>query len=242
MTTHPEVLWAQRSSDTDETKCVVYLTINLPDIHADTVKYELTSQRLEFKAKAGSVVTGSDKEYAFSFDLYGEVDPEASTKRLTTRSFELVLRKKETKVEYWPRLTKDKIKTPYLKTNFAKWVDEDDQDEKPAKADEMDDDMGGMGGMPGMGGMGGMGGMPGMGGMGGMPGMGGMGDMGGMGGMGGMDFEKMMRDAGMDPNAEGGSGGGADIDPSSDSDDDEGPPPLEDATPAAAAAPAAPAA
>lgn len=79
------------------------------------------------------------------------------------------------------------MKNAFLKTDFSKWVDEDEQDEAPADVPD-DMDMGGMGGMGGMPGMGGMGGMPGMGGMGGMPGMG---DMGGMGGAGGMDFEKV---------------------------------------------------
>lgn len=30
-------------------------------------------------------------------------------------------------MEYWPRLTKEKAKLFYLKTDFDKWVDEDDQ-------------------------------------------------------------------------------------------------------------------
>lgn len=117
-----------------------------------------------------------------------------SAKNLTSRSLSLLLRKKEKKAEFWPRLTKEKVRTQFIKTDFSKWVDEDEQDgDVPAVDDEMEG-MGGMGGMPGMGGMGGM---PGMGGMGGMPGMGGMGGMpgmpGGMGGMGGMDLEAVRR-------------------------------------------------
>jgi hypothetical protein len=74
---------------------------------------------------------------------------------LTSRSFKAVLRKKEKKIEYWPRLTKEKVKTPFIKTDFSKWVDEDEQDGAPAADDDFD--MGGMGGMGGMGdGMGGM--------------------------------------------------------------------------------------
>ena len=109
-------------------------------------------------------------------------------KRLTTRSLELVLRKKDLKSEYWARLSEEK-KVPFVKTDFDRWVDEDEQDgaEEPNLGGGDDMDFGGMGGMGGMPGMGGMGGMPGMGGMGGMPGMPGMG--GGPGG--GMDFEKV---------------------------------------------------
>ena len=124
-----------------------------------------------------------------------------SLKNLTQRSFVLVLRKKEKKAEYWPRLTKEKVRNAFIKTDFSKWVDEDEQDEKAALDDDFD-----MGGMD-MGGMGGMGGMPGMGGMGGM-GMGGMG-MGGMGGMmGGMNPMARARSGMMGPGGAMGAMGG----------------------------------
>lgn len=87
-----------------------------------------------------------------------------SSQSLTSRHLALRLRKKELKAEYWPRLTKEKVRNAFIKTDFSKWVDEDEQDGEKAALDD-DFDMGGMGGMPGMGGMGGM---PGMGGMGGM--------------------------------------------------------------------------
>ncbi|KAJ7630458.1 HSP20-like chaperone [Roridomyces roridus] len=228
MVAHPEVLWAQRSSESDKTKNVVYLTINLPDIQESNLEYNLTSTGISFKAKSGNAKTGSEKDYAFDLEFFADVIPEKSSKKLSTRSLYLVLRKKENKDEYWPRLTKEKVKNAYIKTDFSKWVDEDEQD-PDAKDDEDLDAMGGMGGMPGMG-MPGMGmpGMPGMGGMGGMGGMPGLGGMGGMGGMpGGMDFEKMMAEMG-GAGGFGGAGGAGD----DDDDDDDGPPPLEDASPA----------
>lgn len=63
----------------------------------------------------------------------------------------LKLRKAEKGIEYWPRLSKEKIKTNWLKTDFAKWVDEDEQDGAAEAEDEPDpmEAMGGMGGMPG---------------------------------------------------------------------------------------------
>ena len=100
-----------------------------------------------------------------------------SSKRLTSRSFYLILRKKEHKAEFWPRLQKTKQKSNFIRTDFSKWVDEDEQDGEKAIADDLD-----MENAMGGGGMG-MGGMPG-----GMPGMGGMG---GMGDMGGMDIQKV---------------------------------------------------
>ncbi|CAE7201997.1 unnamed protein product [Rhizoctonia solani] len=48
-TRNPEVLWAQRSSETDASKNIIYLTINLPDLKEDSVKYELTPNKLSFK-------------------------------------------------------------------------------------------------------------------------------------------------------------------------------------------------
>ena len=71
--------------------------------------------------------------------------PQASSKNLTSRHLQLLLRKKEKKAEYWPRLTKEKVRNAFIKTDFAKWVDEDEQDGEPMKA--FDDDFdGGFGG------------------------------------------------------------------------------------------------
>ncbi|THH12971.1 hypothetical protein EW146_g7201 [Bondarzewia mesenterica] len=205
MATHPEVLWAQRSSETEEDKNILLVTVNLPDVIESSLQLDLKPTVISFKALAGD----EKKEYAFNIELFKEIDPEAPEKGQ----------------EYWPRLTKEKIKTPFIKTDFSRWVDEDEQDGAEAVEDDAD-----MGGMPGgMGGMpGGMGGMPGgMGGMGGMPGM--PGGMGGMGGMpGGMDFEKMLASMGGAGGAGPSSGLSGAGDDGSDSDDD-GPPPLEDA-------------
>ncbi|KAG5353874.1 Protein wos2 [Termitomyces sp. T112] len=162
MTTHPEVLWAQRSSATDDAKNIIYLTVNLPDIQEQSLAFELTSSSISFKAKTGDVGRGlPDKVYEFKLDFYAEVTPELSTKKLTTRSFSAVIRKKNKEEEYWPRLTKEKVKNPFLKTDFSKWVDEDEQEGATIPEDDGDDFSGGLGNMGGS-----------------MP--------------GGMDFEKMM--------------------------------------------------
>lgn len=79
-TIHPEVLWAQRSSDGDEAKVraqplslecvaielyslyalvslsnqnVLLVTVNLPNIQESTLKYELTPTSISFKATVG---------------------------------------------------------------------------------------------------------------------------------------------------------------------------------------------
>ncbi|KAG6918671.1 hypothetical protein DXG01_012488 [Tephrocybe rancida] len=208
MSQHPEVLWAQRSSLTVEEKNVLYLTVNLPDIQEQTLSYELTPTSISFQAKSGNAARGlAEKDFSFKLEFYADVVPDLSTKKLSSRSFYIVIRKKDQKEEYWPRLTKEKVKNAFLKTDFSKWVDEDEQDGEVVVPEEGPDDM-----MPG-----------------GMSGMGGMspGAMGGMGGMGGMDFEKMMAQMGGGAGAPdfGGPPEGADDDDS----DDDGPPPLEEA-------------
>ena len=67
--------------------------------------------------------------------------------------------KKNPEQEYWPRLTKDKIKNSHIQIDWSKWVDEDEENEAKPMGDEWDgnnmNDFG-MGGA-GMGGFGGEG-------------------------------------------------------------------------------------
>ncbi|MFI5807714.1 p23/wos2 family protein [Streptomyces sp. NPDC051561] len=136
MSTHPEVLWAQRSSDTDESWNVVYLTVNLPGIQEETLRFDLQPTRVTFSASAGR---GTDRrDYAFDLELYADIVPERSTKTLSARGLSLVLQKREMKLEYWPRLTSEKTKSPFIKTDFSKWVDQDEQG-NPAGDDDLTD-------------------------------------------------------------------------------------------------------
>jgi len=198
-TLHPEVLWAQRSSATEAARNVVYLSIMAPDVPKSDLKLDIQPTKLTFNgASATKKIT-----YAGELEFYGEIDPAESKVNHTGRDIELVLRKKELKEEYWPRLLKGSAKVHWLKTDFNKWVDEDEQNEK-----EDDPDMG-MGGMEDMG----------MGGMGGAFGAGGN-------GFGGIDFSKL----GSGP---GGPGGmpmdfGGDDEGDDDEDDDDEMPALED--------------
>ncbi|ERS96320.1 Hsp90 binding protein co-chaperone (Sba1) [Sporothrix schenckii 1099-18] len=161
----PEVLWAQRSSKDDAEKNFIYLTIVVPDADPSQAEISLKPSSVSFKGFSKTL----KRTYQVTLDLYAEIDEAASKVNHTSRSVELKLVKKELKEEYWPRLLKDAKKVHFLKTDFDKWVDEDEQDEAPA------DDFSQFGGMGGMGGMGG--------GMGGMPGMG--------GDFGGIDFSKL---------------------------------------------------
>ncbi|TXT08230.1 uncharacterized protein COLE_05154 [Cutaneotrichosporon oleaginosum] len=203
---HPEVLYAERSSATEPEKNIIYLTFNVPNIQGEP-NLDITEDQISFSASSGNPEKGIPvKEWSCDLDLYAKIVPSETKKQLNSRHLMLVLRKKEAQAEYWPRLTKEKPNRNWIKTDFSKWVDEDEQD------GEEEVDTGGMGGMD-MASMMGGGGMPGMGGMGGMPGMGGMGGMGGgpggmdmasllggmgggAGGAGGMDFAKMMEQMG----------------------------------------------
>ncbi|KAF8448821.1 HSP20-like chaperone [Boletus edulis BED1] len=142
MSRHPEILWAQRSSNFTPEKNVVYLTINLPHIVESSLTFTLTSTSISFKA---FTVGAEQTKYEFDLELFAEVDPERSSRRLTSRSLVTVLRKKEAKLEYWPRLTKkiEKLDPP-IKKDFNTWVDEDEQD-LPGIEDDFS-----VGGTPGM--------------------------------------------------------------------------------------------
>lgn len=186
-TTQPEVLWAQRSSADDAEKNIVYLTIMAPDV--EKPKLDITSTGIKYSG------SNKEREYHFELEFFAEIEPAKTQERSSSRSTFLVLQKKELKAEFWPRLSKEKAKLHYLKTDFDKWVDEDEQD----GGDDVD-----LGGMNPFGGAGGGGMPPGMGGMGGggdlasmMQGMGGMGGMGGMPGMPeGMDLSQLAAMAG----------------------------------------------
>ncbi|KAJ5433267.1 Co-chaperone protein SBA1 [Penicillium daleae] len=162
-TIHPEVTWAQRSSDSDPERNYLYVNLKTPDVPRADAKLSITASNVSFTGTSGKGVT-----YSVSLDLYAEIDPENSKVNHTDREVELVLRKKELKLEYWPRLLKDSKKVHFLKTDFDKWVDEDEQDE--AAEDDYANNFGGFGGddagglsnidFSKLGGMGGAGGMP----------------------------------------------------------------------------------
>lgn len=194
----PEVLWAQRSNATVAEKNLVLLTISVPDVPKDKIKLDLKPTGLVFTGYSDSL----KKTYHLDIQFYAEIVTEESKVNHTGKNVELRLRKKELKEEFWPRLLKDSKKVHYLKTDFDKWVDEDEQEEAP------EEDV--------MGGMGGMGGMPGMD-AGGMDMASMMGGMGGAGGdFGGIDFSKL-----------GGAGGALGGDMDEDDDDDEEMPELD---------------
>jgi len=90
-------------------------------------------------------------DHAVTLELHGEVDDQTSTVKGNDRKLFITLMKKEE--GFWPRLTKDKMKLHFLKTDFNLWKDEDDtedEEEAPGKEDfNLDAMMSQMGGLNG---------------------------------------------------------------------------------------------
>lgn len=116
LTLSPTVLWAQRSSATEPEKNYVYLTISVPDVPAKSLKLDLTPSGLTFTGTSDS----KKSTYHLEIQFYEEIDVENSKTHHTPANIQLVLRKKEFKEEFWPRLLKDKAKVHFLRTDFDK--------------------------------------------------------------------------------------------------------------------------
>ncbi|CAI2380211.1 unnamed protein product [Moneuplotes crassus] len=114
----PDLKWAQRSDR-------LLVTIDLPG--AKNTKIDLNpAGHLKFTGEVGP------QKYAMEMDLYKEIILEESKWNLKGRNVILNIVKKDQEDEYWPRITKEKIKHPHIKIDWAKWVDEEEQNEAPA--------------------------------------------------------------------------------------------------------------
>lgn len=102
------------------------------------LKLDLKPQGLTFTGKSETL----KKTYHLDLEFYAEIDPKESKVHHTAKDIEIKLQKKELNESYWPRLLKDAKKVHFLKTDFDKWVDEDEQNEA---ADEDFSNFGGMG-------------------------------------------------------------------------------------------------
>merc|ERR1711892_9143 len=143
----PNVSWAQ-------SKKVVFLTVNVPDIKDPEIKVEKDSLYLKGMAAA------DNKVYEVTMKFLKEIDPQTTKYNVKQRCIEFGLEKAE-EGPFWERLLADKTKQHWLKIDFTKWRDEDDSDTEGGAEggapggggdlEEMMKNMGGLGG--GMGGM-----------------------------------------------------------------------------------------
>lgn len=119
----PPVMWAQRRD-------VLFVTICLEDCKDPVIKTE--PEMIYFKGVGGT----EQKMHELTINLYNKIVPNKTVQSLRGRTIELVL-PKETDAPYWPRLTKEKTKAHWLKTDFNKWKDEvysdDDSNMKDGK-------------------------------------------------------------------------------------------------------------
>lgn len=95
------------------------------------------------------------KKYDADIELFADVVVSESGWNTKGRNIIMNISKKDKEAEeYWPRITKDKVKNPHIKVDWAKWVDEEDVGKKatPGMDEDWDPEsmnnfnMGGMGG------------------------------------------------------------------------------------------------
>ncbi|KAI8060059.1 HSP20-like chaperone [Gongronella butleri] len=111
MPLHPTITWAQRAE-------FLYLTVNLADITNPQIN--LTSDKFTFKAKAEK----EQNEYECEIEFSAPIDVEKSRQVLTPRNLFMVIYKQSE--GWWDKLYKGS-KLNFVKTDFARWADEDDE-------------------------------------------------------------------------------------------------------------------
>lgn len=75
------------------------------------------------------------KKYEANIELFAEVVVSESGWNTKGRNIVMSISKQDKEAEvYWPRLTKDKVKNPHLKVDWARWVDQEDDGKKKAPA------------------------------------------------------------------------------------------------------------
>ena len=88
----------------------------MPDVPAKSIQIDLKSNSLTFTGHSDTKKT----TYHVELEFYGEIEVEESKTNHSAKNVEFVLRKKELKEEYWPRLLKNSQKMHFLKTDFDK--------------------------------------------------------------------------------------------------------------------------
>lgn len=99
----------------------------MADVSPSSLKLDLKPTGLTFTGTSETL----KRTYHLELEFYAEIDPAESKIHHTARDVEIKLRKKDLDDAYWPRLLKEAKKVHFLKTNFDKWVDEDEQNEAP---------------------------------------------------------------------------------------------------------------
>ncbi|TDL21763.1 TPR-like protein [Rickenella mellea] len=110
MTTGPRVLWAQESSETDDAKNRINITVHLPDIIESTIHCEVTNSTISFEARVGKNEDGD--RHVFSCTFYADVVSEDMKTSSEPKFFFIILPKAKKGVP-WPFLARQRgLSTP----------------------------------------------------------------------------------------------------------------------------------
>jgi len=66
-------------------------------------------------------------------EFFAEVDKAKSAWNTSGRNIRFTIQKKDEDAEYWPRITKEKVKNSKITTDWSLWVDEDEEGEEGEK-------------------------------------------------------------------------------------------------------------
>lgn len=122
---NPFVKWAQR-------KTGVSITIEARDLAEENRVIELTP---EGHLKFGGKNKKGDVEYQRELQLFGAVVTEESKWKVTDACVLFSIGKLDKDADFWPKLTTDKEKLPWLKVDWDKWVDESDEEPEDQEFD-----------------------------------------------------------------------------------------------------------
>ncbi|XP_076461240.1 prostaglandin E synthase 3-like [Babylonia areolata] len=132
----PVLEWAQA-------KDRVWITVVLENCPSPVC--ELKEKTFYFKGKGGT----ENLEHEVTIELFAEIDPEKSTRMTNERHTFFTLKKKDCSAPYWPRLTSEKKKVHFIRTDFNKWQDEDDSEQEMTDSFDLKEAMKSMSGLKG---------------------------------------------------------------------------------------------
>ena len=140
----PPFKWAQNQER-------VLITIDMADAENVEVDVFEEKQQLKFQCSANG------QKYSMELEVFEPIVKEESAWNVKGRNVIINLAKKDKSQteEWWPRITKEKVKNNLISIDWARWKEpDDDEDEGPKGPGGGDFDMAQMKNMMGAGGMG----------------------------------------------------------------------------------------
>ncbi|PLB39500.1 uncharacterized protein BDW47DRAFT_103143, partial [Aspergillus candidus] len=113
-----QALWTQRSSVTRSDANIVAIVFNLPENTAGAPKFHLEPMKLTIRFHTRDS-SSAEKDHLYKIEFWEEVDVDNSKRSNdSSKRVTFILRKKQRKLRYWPRLTKEE-KPPFpIKKNM----------------------------------------------------------------------------------------------------------------------------